>query len=51
MKPKNSENKLLLEKISLSGIVLATGMSEKLLQNYVNNKYTQVKSHPRRGRL
>ena len=42
MKPENSENKLLLEKISLAGIIRVTGVSEKWLQNYVNNKYAEV---------
>lgn len=31
--------KLLLEKISLAGIARATGVSEKWLQDYVNNKF------------
>ena len=35
-------DKLLLEKISLSGIVRVTGVSERWLQNYVNNKYETI---------
>ncbi|NEP46350.1 MAG: hypothetical protein F6K35_47005 [Okeania sp. SIO2H7] len=35
-------DKLFLEKISLAGIILVTGVSEKWLQEYVNNKYTKV---------
>lgn len=32
-------DKLLLEKIPLAGIARATGVSERWLQTYVNNKY------------
>ena len=35
-------DKLLLEKIPLAGIVRATGVSERWLQNYVNKKYENV---------
>ncbi len=35
-------DKLLLEKISLAGIVRVTGVSDKWLQEYVNSKYAQV---------
>lgn len=35
-------DKLLLEKISLAGIVRVTGVSERWLQNYVNEKYENV---------
>ena len=33
---------LLLERISLSGITRVTQVSEKWLQNYVNQKYAQI---------
>jgi transposase-like protein len=36
-------DKLLLEKISLAGIVRATGVSERWLQSYVNQKLGAVK--------
>ncbi len=35
-------DKLLLEKISLAGIIPITGVSEKWMQNYVNRKYAEV---------
>ena len=35
-------DKLLLEKISLAGIVRATGVSKRWLQTYVNKKYKEV---------
>ncbi|GFZ97512.1 hypothetical protein [Okeania sp. KiyG1] len=35
-------DKLLLEKISLPGIIRITGVSEKWIQNYVNRKYAGV---------
>ena len=35
-------DKLLLEKIALAGIVRATGVSERWLQKYVNEKYKNV---------
>lgn len=35
-------DKLLLEKIPLAGIVRVTGVSERWLQYYVNDKYAQV---------
>lgn len=34
--------KLLLEKIPLAGIVRVTGVSEKCLQDYVNDKYKNI---------
>lgn len=36
-------DKLLLEKIPLSGIARVVGVSEKWLQDYVNQKYSEVK--------
>ena len=36
-------DKLLLEKIPLSGIARVVGVSEKRLQDYVNKKYSEVK--------
>jgi transposase-like protein len=35
-------NKLLLEKISLAGIARVVGVSERWLQNHVNEKYKSV---------
>jgi hypothetical protein len=35
-------NKLLLERLSLRGIQRVTGVSWSWLQNYVNNKFSQV---------
>ena len=35
-------DKLLLEKIPLAGIVRVTGVSERWLQNYVNDKYENI---------
>ena len=35
-------DKLLLEKISLAGIIRVTGVSEKWLQNYVNRNFAEV---------
>ena len=35
-------DKLLLEKISLTGIIRVTGVSEKWLQNYVNQNFAEV---------
>lgn len=35
-------DKLLLERISLRGIAIATGVSWSWLQNYVNNKFSEV---------
>jgi len=35
-------NKLLLEKVPLAGIVRVTGVSERWLQNYVNDLYQEV---------
>lgn len=35
-------DKLLLEKISLAGIIRITGVSEKWMPNYVNRKYAEV---------
>ena len=35
-------DKLLLEKIPLAGIARVTGVSERWLQGYVNNKYSQL---------
>jgi insertion element IS1 protein InsB len=34
--------RLLLEKISLAGIARSTGVSQKWLQDYVNNKYASI---------
>ena len=34
--------RLLLEKISLAGIARSTGVSQKWLQDYVNNKYSSI---------
>ena len=44
IKPEIKEliDKLLLERISLAGIVRVTGVSKQWLQNYVNEKYAQV---------
>jgi len=39
---KDLIDKLLLEKIPLAGIVRATGVSERWLQYYVNDKYAHV---------
>ena len=39
---KDMIDKLLLERISLAGIVRVTGVSEAWLQNYVNKKYESV---------
>jgi transposase-like protein len=39
---KKMIDKLLLERISLAGIVRVTGVSEAWLQNYVNQKYESV---------
>ena len=39
---KNFIDKLLLEKISLEGIVRVTDVSDTWLQNYVNRKYSEV---------
>ena len=39
---KETIDNLLLERISLRGIARATKVSFKWLQNYVNDKYTQV---------
>lgn len=36
---KDLIDRLLLEKISLAGIARSTGVSQKWLQDYVNNKY------------
>ena len=38
-------DKLLLEKIPLAGIVRVTGVSERWLQYYVNDKYAHVPQH------
>jgi transposase-like protein len=38
-------DKLLLERISLAGIARITGVSERRLQAYVNEKYQQVPRH------
>ena len=38
-------DKLLLEKIPLAGIVRVTGVSERWLQYYVNDKYALVPQH------
>ena len=35
-------NKLLLEKLPLAGIARVTGVSERWLQNYVNDLYQEV---------
>jgi len=35
-------DKLLLERISLRGIVRSTGVSLAWLQNYVNNKFSRI---------
>jgi transposase-like protein len=35
-------DKLLLERISLAGIARVAGVSERWLQDYVNDKYTSV---------
>jgi transposase-like protein len=35
-------DKLLLEKIPLAGIARVTGVSEKWLQDYVNDKYASI---------
>ncbi|MEZ5672893.1 MAG: hypothetical protein R3E08_11160 [Thiotrichaceae bacterium] len=35
-------DKLLLERMSLAGIVRVTGVSSSWLQNYVNEKYKQI---------
>ena len=35
-------HRLLLERISLAGIAGVTQVSEKLLQDYVNQKYAQI---------
>jgi insertion element IS1 protein InsB len=39
---KNLIDKLLLEKISLAGIARVVGVSERWLQNYVNDKYKTI---------
>jgi hypothetical protein len=36
-------DKLLLERLSLAGIVRATGVSARWLQYYVNDKYAKVR--------
>lgn len=53
---KNLIDKLLLERISLAGIARITGVSERWLQSYVNQKYEQTPRHVQvkkksRGRL
>lgn len=39
---KDTIDKLLLERISLAGIVRVTGVSEKWLQMYINDKYSKI---------
>ena len=39
---KSLIDRLLLEKISLAGIARSTGVSQKWLQDYVNNKYASI---------
>jgi insertion element IS1 protein InsB len=39
---KDLIERLLLEKISLAGIARSTGVSQKWLQDYVNNKYASI---------
>jgi len=39
---KNLIYRLLLEKISFAGIARSTGISQKWLQDYVNNKYASI---------
>lgn len=39
---KNLIDRLLLERISLAGIARITGVSERWLQHYVNDKYARV---------
>lgn len=39
---KNLIDRLLLERISLAGIARITGVSERWLQTYVNQKYEQT---------
>lgn len=39
---KDLIDRLLLEKISLAGIARSTGVSQKWLQDYVNNKYASI---------
>jgi transposase-like protein len=45
---KNLIDRLLLQRISLAGIARATGVYEKWLQDYVNNKYASCISLPNR---
>jgi IS1 family transposase/transposase-like protein len=42
---KDLIDRLLLEKIPLAGIVRVTGVSERWLQNYVNQKYEAIPQH------
>lgn len=42
---KNLIDRLLLERISLAGIARITGVSERWLQTYVNQKYEQTPRH------
>jgi len=42
---KDLIDKLLLEKIPLAGIVRVVGVSERWLQNYVNQKYEEIPQH------
>ena len=39
---RNLIDKLLLERISLAGIARVTGVSERWLQSYVNQKYNAI---------
>ena len=42
LETKDLIDRLLLEKISLAGIARSTGVSQKWLQDYVNNKYASI---------
>jgi insertion element IS1 protein InsB len=42
---KDLIDRLLLERISLAGIARITGVSERWLQSYVNQKYEQTPRH------
>ena len=52
---KHLIDRLLLENISLAGIARSTGVSQKWLQDYVNNKYAslerRVKVKPKKSQI
>jgi len=52
---KDLIDRLLLENISLAGIARSTGVSQKWLQDYVNNKYAslerRVKVKPKKSQI